>query len=432
MPERARPGPDLALHGAALILALGLLVGRWSPARLFDIDPVPVYLEVRWVLVFGAVAILAMRQRPVLLPSPWTLALISALTLFAATAVYAPITVDETYLVTKIADILFLAFFCWFAAVAADDPDFERVFWVYVLGLLTIIFAIAASTILSGGAGATATTNEQRLSVLGGGPNVLSRLLGMLAILTLARALAPGRLQLGWLGYCLFTLFLITLTGSRGGSTAAVAGILFLLAHSVNRRNLLLMAALPIIGFLTYPLWEEALTRYLPFLHDRYWSLLVDRLYYSGRDVYYAFSVRLFTEHPLFGAGLAGFSGNFEHNYPHNLILELLGEGGLVWALAILVPLAGLVAATVRHWRFMDQRTMAALVVYGVASQFSGDLFDSRPIFFFAIIMAAGAARRAAEARGRGLAGAAGSSPVVGPAPLRPPIRPSIVRDRIS
>jgi hypothetical protein len=85
------------------------------------------------------------------------------------------------------------------------------------------------------------------------------------------------------------------------------------------------------------------------------------------------------------GCGVSGFRA-FRGTYPHNLVLETAVETGLVGTgLLCLVMVSGAWAFR-RLWRSADGATLAAFAFALVASQLSGDLFDSRGVFLFLLM----------------------------------------------
>ena len=91
--------------------------------------------------------------------------------------------------------------------------------------------------LIVGGAGA-------RLAVLGGGPNVFARLMGMLALGALYFWYRRGQAWL-WIPVAAAGVVLALLTGSRGGSLAIIGGVLtFFVVGRVQVRRLAILALL--------------------------------------------------------------------------------------------------------------------------------------------------------------------------------------------
>lgn len=125
------------------------------------------------------------------------------------------------------------------------------------------------------------------------------------------------------------------------------------------------------------------------------------------RLVYYRAAVELWTERPLLGWGLGGWSMAYWHmdvrEYPHNLFLETLVEQGLVGLAALMLFLY----STFGHWRAHQMQIGSSLpcllpgFVYLISiAMSSGDLDDDRFIWFWCGLMLAGCTL-AARAQGR-------------------------------
>lgn len=124
------------------------------------------------------------------------------------------------------------------------------------------------------------------------------------------------------------------------------------------------------------------------------------------RLVFYRAALQLWTQRPLLGWGVGGWSMAYWHMdervYPHNLFLEVLVEEGLVGELALFLFLA----ATFRTLRAHLDKTKARFpfllpgLVYLISiAMFSGDLDDNRFIWFWCglVLACCSLARRALQ-----------------------------------
>jgi O-antigen ligase len=118
----------------------------------------------------------------------------------------------------------------------------------------------------------------------------------------------------------------------------------------------------------------------------RFYSLLFNL---GDRNVLISDAWRLFTSHPLFGAGL-GFS-EAGYRYPHNVPLELAAETGLVGALLLLAPLMvgwlRLARAGIRAASPAIASAIMIVVVYAVVANLSGDFPSARGLWVFGLVM---------------------------------------------
>lgn len=115
------------------------------------------------------------------------------------------------------------------------------------------------------------------------------------------------------------------------------------------------------------------------------------------RLVFYRAAVELWTERPVFGWGLGGWSMAYlqtdTREYPHNLILEVLVEQGLVGLVALLLFFRAVFrhlhehkAAARKHFPCL----LPGLVYLISIAMFSGDLDDDRFIWFWCGLVLAG------------------------------------------
>jgi len=288
-------------------------------------------------------------------------------------------------------------------ALARRDPEgvARRVLWFLLVAGL--VFAAAA---FAGGGGA-----QGRFAAFGGGPNVFVRIevLGALATVTLL-LLGAGR----WLLLALPPLVVgAVASGSRGGLLAALA-VVTVLAMRAGRRARLLAAGGAVGSALVL---LAAAWLYAPvgdLLRSRFVEQTVEQQYSSGRTSIWQDSLELLSQHPLWGAGLDGFYGTVGQprgiEYPHNYVLAVAAEGGLL-GLGLLTVTVLAWVATVRSCagdvaavpapasRVVLRRAMTAGALFvGVASMFSGGYYDARLAWCFAALAAALTVPRATPA----------------------------------
>ena len=339
-------------------------------------------------LVLGPVllvAVLAWRFRPDAprRRSPWPPAMLVALALFgylALTAFWAPF---GARVGDRLVDILALAFLVVSMGVlVAADP--ERVRFIVLLALLGSAAVYAVPGLLLG------ETNVQgRTAAFGGGPNVYIRVvvLGIIAATALA---VIRRRKLYLLPIPLLAVAAVS-TGSRGGLLALIAtGLLFVLLYRrrISARALgvaVLIAAAVLAVSVTL---VDATT--LAVLQERFITDLFVQDQLSGRPQLFAETFQLFLAHPWTGGGLDAFYPAFgfseDLSYPHNLVLEVAATGGLP-ALALLVAFVGSTSVMWRERLSPEQLALFLSAFFvAVASMFSGDLYDSRFLWIFAVL----------------------------------------------
>src|SRR5262249_8977078 len=121
---------------------------------------------------------------------------------------------------------------------------------------------------------------------------------------------------------------------------------------------------------------------------ERWLVATLEEGYLSSRDILLSEAYRLWLERPVFGSGLDSFeyyTFGFDR-YPHNLIMQMAQEGGIV---AVLLLLAWIVHVILNSWHGRNHYTEIGLsmtaLIFGCAL-FSGDFYDGRLIFIFGVL----------------------------------------------
>jgi O-antigen ligase len=400
----------LRCTGLAGALALFLLVGRWGFERL-EGGPAAVQpnrlMELRLWLVVAVLLLAAMgladrvsaRAPPGAVRTEPAPRLVAALVLFLGytglSALWSP---DAAFALEKLYELALVAAMTAGLALGAlhlPPGRLLHVFWGTVALVTGVLALVGVRQLLSGGAG--------RLSVLGGGPNVFARLMGLLMLASLHGWYRSGRAWL-WLPVGGTALVLVLLSGSRGGSAAAVAALLvFLVAQRLPLRRIAVLTVLAtLIGVaavkvspLARPLEQSMQERYLRLtLHYTGRGEEGEQrrnrgpVYLSGRGSLYASALALGKDYPVGGAGLAAFPALGLGVYPHNLFLETFSEGGAVGLVLLALLLLAFAASVWRRRKALDGACLGGVVLVLVGSQVSGDLYDSRGLFLLMLLTA--------------------------------------------
>jgi O-antigen ligase len=110
----------------------------------------------------------------------------------------------------------------------------------------------------------------------------------------------------------------------------------------------------------------------------------------GGRTVMVQQGWTLFAGHPLVGGGLGSFVGLAPYDYPHNIVLEVAGEMGLLGVVVLFVPLlAGwlkLVATGIRTGSQAAATLAAIVLAYAVVANLSGDLASQRGLWLYGLV----------------------------------------------
>src|SRR5229473_744469 len=424
----------------AIILTVLFLVGRWNLERL-GVDPdtidfesilersvATVLIEPRlWLVLVGVPLIILMemdasgdaRAHSGRAEARTSVGIFFVLGFYLVTTIaWTPN--DNPF--PAVVDICLMLVTLLVVARAARQEKFVEAFWLWLERLL---FAIAAFALFAQLLQVASGDLPGRLSILGGGPNILGRFLGMLCLLMVAQSLRQGgglRWSIAWrIVTAAVALILLLQTGSRGAFAGFLVGLLTLLL--VRRMNVRLIGIGAIVIFSFVYLFKVILNAdTIEYIDERWFVTTVEEGYLSARDVLLAEAYRLWLDRPVFGGGL----DSFEYytfgldRYPHNLVMEIAQAGGIVAALLLL---AWIVHLILNSWHGRNHYTEIGLsmtaLIFGCAS-FSGDFYDSRLMFIFGVLTISSADIRASrqtlsamkdEDRGLGLIGMTPSGP---------------------
>lgn len=392
----------------AIVLTVLFLVGRWNLQRLavnpdainFDLiverSAATVLIEPRLWLVIAGVILLVLMEMGTSGDARGYSSRLEARTsvrIFFFYSFYLVVTIawspnDNPF--PAVADICLMLVTVLVVERAARYEKFVEAFWLWLELLLIAIAAFALFSQLFLAPAASADP-PGRLSILGGGPNILGRFLGMLCLLMVARSLRHGgglRWSVAWrIVVAAVALILLLQTGSRGAFTGFLIGLLVLLV--VRRMNVRLIAigAIVILSFeYLFKVMLDADT--IESIGERWLVTTLEEGYLSARDVLLAEAYKLWLERPVFGGGL----DSFEYytlgldRYPHNLVMQMAQEGGIVAALLLLAWIVHVVASS---WHGRNHYTEIGLsmtaLIFGCAL-FSGDFYDARLIFIFGVL----------------------------------------------
>lgn len=385
----------------AIVLTVLFLVGRWNLQRLavnldainfdyFERSVTTVLIEPRLWLVIAGVILLGLMEMGAS-SSANVCARPEARTsvgLFFVFGFYLVVTIawtpdDNPF--PEVVDICLMVVTLLVVERAARHEEFVEAFWLW---LELLLFAIGAFALLTA---ATSVESRGRLSVLGGGPNIMGRFLGMLCLMMVAQSLRRG-IGVSWSAawrvvVAAVAVILLFETGSRGAFVGLLVGLLTLLV--IRRMNVRLIGIGAIIVLsLGYLVKVVASPERLQYIEERWLVTTLQERYLSERDILLEKAYDLWLERPVFGGGL----GSFDYytfgldRYPHNLVMEVAQEGGIV---AVSLLFGWLVHVILTSWRGRNQYTELGLsmtaLIFGCAS-FSGDFYDSRLMFIFGVL----------------------------------------------
>lgn len=379
---------------AASLLAFLHLVGRWDFSRLVGKEPT-LWSEGRLWIAIALVFLTAIRGFSVGRGRRRNNAMNGSMfipillyTLFTAYMVSTAFWSDDAALaLSKIYDYTFLLGIVWLLFIWNYDWEISVWFWNAILVLGTALAFIALLGLSPG-----ASPNPDRLSTLGGGPNVFGRNMGLLSLFCTYLAFRATRRRqfVFWAAASAFMYVMVVLTGSRGALMATVCGTAILVALELGRRRISpkQLVRLCAVGgvALVLAIFSPAGPRITRFFKHRLMELTILEGYTAGRDEVYLSSLRVIQENPVFGIGLESFYARALGRYPHNPFLEVWVEGGFVGGFLFLAVGVAFVLTLWNNRRRLDSCGVAALVQAFVAAQFSGDIYDNRGVLVFMLL----------------------------------------------
>lgn len=105
---------------------------------------------------------------------------------------------------------------------------------------------------------------------------------------------------------------------------------------------------------------------------NRIVNLLINQVYYAGRDLLYVYAEDMIRERPFFGFGLNGYTIATGEVYPHNTLLEMMVETGVVGAVYFVFTCI-ITLLILRRYRNSDNLIIAILPLYmQIVQMFSG------------------------------------------------------------
>lgn len=367
---------------SSMVLLIGLIAGRFDLSRF---SPALAIVDIRIIFAIAAclATLLLFATRPTVhrgVPTRFLFLLFLWFAWLLLGAAWAP---TGARLPDYLADIGYLAVFL--LCTLATLLRFKSHDWLFLWKVFLVIAVVYFLGAVIAGPG-----EQGRYSAFGGGPNVFVRIMGLGAIAALLvhlrthNAFVLGLLPIFAAG--------AVLSGSRGGLVAAASIAVIALPALFRqlgwRRSFgfaVLVLGGAVVSFLAF---GNALTTVF---EQRVVLLTLVDGYSSGRSEIVAAALDLFREHPIVGVGLDGYYGLVGQyaglEYPHNLFLAAAAEGGLIGLVFLLLPLMYMA----KH--LLSKRPLGAITLCAwlasffmlVSSMFSGDYYDSRFIWFFAI-----------------------------------------------
>jgi O-antigen ligase len=275
---------------------------------------------------------------------------------------------------------------------------------------LIYLFLLSFAMMTLGAVSVITSQNVRRLAVLGGGPNVYYRFMLQGAVIASYFAIVR-KWRIAFLLVMLVMIVFAFLTGSKGAMvTLIVTGIATVLAYilvilkefSWKRLGLILgvVVAVVLVSVIVLEVFGDIRTI------NRMLSVLdIDRLLrqntFNTRLSFIKTGYTMLMQRPVFGYGAGGFyhySINLGEiiSYPHNIIVELFAEHGMVGGLSFMVLFSLFliqVLKTLTHSKVsfallsLYVTLFGLFVMYFTAAQLSGNLVDSRSVFWLILLI---------------------------------------------
>lgn len=225
-----------------------------------------------------------------------------------------------------------------------------------------------------------------RLSAFTGGPNVFVRITGSGLIAGMYLFFQQGKRMFLWS----FPLLIIAAmgSGSRGGVISLAISLLYLTIFVLPRYfewSTLLPAGF-VLGLLLWIGYVNIADSELFSTFENRYITLTETRYLSGRDTGMISAWYIFLDNPWIGAGLTSYetlSNIF--TYPHNLLLHVASEGGVLGLLPLLACLFLLVYRWFQPRSVEHDFILAICLLYLLSSQISGQIYDARFIWFYGL-----------------------------------------------
>jgi O-antigen ligase len=254
-------------------------------------------------------------------------------------------------------------------------------------GRSVLIFCLVLGMMIAVIAAATADLSS-RMAFGEGGPNTFVRIVGVTALACLGLKLIPRPLAI------ILTIGLLTLvllTQSRGGLVACVAALGVLFLRTFSWRSQFAYVGAFVAGLVGIATFTEIGRHCVDIVNERFINLTIHDGYTAGRSEIYEDSYQIWMEHFFFGSGLNAWWDRIGI-YPHNIFLELGCDAGVIAVFAFVVLLSFYVYESLRTRDPIKIVLSSACLLYLIAAQFSGDIYDSRSLFIFGTILLAGRA----------------------------------------
>ncbi|MGH9686313.1 MAG: O-antigen ligase family protein [Candidatus Acidiferrales bacterium] len=382
--------PELAL---AAYVVVGDVKGNESVASLLPVD---LTLAMGAILLGGIALNLLRGRQPLRLPAAYFLFIV-LLAMMAASLNYTPVFdagLDKFARFLSVTGIVIVAPFLVLNTFRAINR--------FLIGFGVATFAICAWSLSSLGGNQRLVSPSDNTIGLG---HIACALFVLVWVGIVCRYSFPRRA----LAYPLLAIPALALVGSASRGSVIACMLVVVISLFVNRRLLLDVAGLTVIGVAAFPVVG------IPGPSISYLSTLLRSQSFGGllnfRSDLLSYGWSLLQDHPLFGAGLAGFrylSPNPTlYKWPHNIFLEIACELGIPAALVVIAIFGSAIREAIRQlqnrmapYMPLSQIAAALLLVGLINAVNTGNINSDRSTWLFvSLVFAAGALRSNQKSR---------------------------------
>jgi O-antigen ligase len=296
-----------------------------------------------------------------------------------------------------------------FSRMVLDPADTRAVLVAGICPALTAGVIAAASTF---GGNVDFGSQSNAASSGGYGPNQVSTVLGLGALLCLLLAVREQRIgpRLAAIAGALLLLSQAALTFSRGGvlNAGVAVGVALVFALRDGRFAMRVLAVLAIVAVIAVGVWQQ-----LDAFTGGAISARFSETSTTGRSEIAEGDIEVFFEHPMFGVGVGQIAeyrdvGHFSEALAHTEYTRVLGEHGALGVAALVVILGAAGIRVLRATSTWETIWSASLVTWSCAAMLNAAMRTSTIALAFGLAMAS---FRSADDH----AHAAPSSPSTGP-----------------
>lgn len=379
--------PELAL---AAYVVVGDVKGNDSVASLLPVD---LTLAMGAILLAG-IALNLIRGREPLRPPPVYYLFIVLVAMMAASLVYTPnfeAGLDKFARFLSVTGIVIVAPF-----FVLNTPKAMKRFLVAFSAATFLICLWSLSDL--GGSHRLVSPSDNTIGL----GHIACALFVLLWVGILFRYPFPQRA----LSYPLIVIPALALIGSASRGSVIACLLVITVTVLCNRRLLLDVACLASLGTAALPFIGIPGSS-ISYLGSLVRSHSIDGLLSFRADLL-RYGTSLLLQHPLFGAGLAGYRYLSPNptlfKWPHNIVLEIACEVGIPAALLVLAIFTGAIRSALRQLRdrfsphhSLSELTAALLLVGAVNAVNTGNINSDRSTWLFISLVFAVAALRSGE-----------------------------------